>query len=278
MSAPDLTIKIDTQNVPRINTIYAGDIQGKLWKVDASTWKSGSFTTSASLLFDAGNTQPITARPTALTNPDGGYTVLFGTGSYVKSTDLTLPQQRFYGIWDKSGSNVTITLTNLLQQSFNTLVSQTTGDKRLVATSSQNTFDKTKHLGWYINLPDTNERVVAPALTYSKNGVLFTSLVPQQQACGSSLTSYLMLLDAFSGVRTTIQWDTNGDGTIDNSDLIGAKNDTNVSRQTTGGNGQPFSIVGSTVVQNCATGKCVAATALKPPATTLQQTWRQLFF
>ena len=69
-----------------VDLIYAGDLQGGLWKFDVSgatsTWMSAS---SRLKLFDAidasGNVQPITSGVEAVLHPSGlGVMVSFGTG------------------------------------------------------------------------------------------------------------------------------------------------------------------------------------------------------
>jgi type IV pilus assembly protein PilY1 len=95
--------------------VYAGDRLGNLWKIDLtsstpSQWKS-AFTDSSNNplpLFTAkdpsGNTQQITTginiAPTI--NGRSGYMVMFGTGSWVDTTDPVGPfkTDSLYGIWD----------------------------------------------------------------------------------------------------------------------------------------------------------------------------------
>ncbi len=93
-----------------VDFIYAGDLNGALWKFDVST--TAKLATPVRLkLFDAvdslGNPQPITAGAEATLHPTGvGVMVSFGTGKYLEANDVSPPgaapkTQTIYGIWDK---------------------------------------------------------------------------------------------------------------------------------------------------------------------------------
>lgn len=106
-----------------VDFIYAGDLNGALWKFDVST--TAKLATSVRLkLFDAvdslGNPQPITAGAEATLHPTGvGLMVSFGTGKYLEANDVSPPgaapkTQTIYGIWDK---NVAVSgRSNLMMQ------------------------------------------------------------------------------------------------------------------------------------------------------------------
>jgi type IV pilus assembly protein PilY1 len=99
--------------------IYAGDLQGNMWKIDVTSTNSSSWDSfyksgaTPKPLFKAtdGTTattvvQPITERPEVSDHPDGqsGFMIYFGTGRYLADGDKTpvaSPIQSFYGIWDK---------------------------------------------------------------------------------------------------------------------------------------------------------------------------------
>ncbi len=115
-------IGVDTDNNYGIDTIYAGDLYGNLWRFDVSG-SAGSWTTPAAPFFvactttgttcPAANRQPITGKPNvgpagqAGTNPAyKSLMVYFGTGKYFETGDNLIgsnPQvQTFYGLWDKT--------------------------------------------------------------------------------------------------------------------------------------------------------------------------------
>ncbi len=109
-------VAIDINNDFRVDYVYAGDLQGNLWKFDLtssspSDWDSAYKDTSGTPkpLFQAigpdGTTvQPITTRPDVMSmkqvNKDG-YLILFATGKYLGDSDTTNNNaQTIYGIWD----------------------------------------------------------------------------------------------------------------------------------------------------------------------------------
>ncbi|HWG76944.1 MAG TPA: PilC/PilY family type IV pilus protein [Steroidobacteraceae bacterium] len=104
-------------------TVYAGDLQGNLWRVDIHDANPDNWTVT--LLFKAtdpsGNPQPITTTPAVSLNPDfprlTGTMVYVGTGQLLGSTDLNSTQiQTMYGVYD-SGTNATsLTRADLLHQ------------------------------------------------------------------------------------------------------------------------------------------------------------------
>jgi type IV pilus assembly protein PilY1 len=113
--------------------IYAGDLNGNLWKFDVSdidpaNWKVAYNTGTCSTtklctpLFVAkssgGVRQPITTSPQVIRHPTSGAVILFGTGKYLESSDTTSTSaQSYYGVWD-NGSNTATNMdrTKLLQQ------------------------------------------------------------------------------------------------------------------------------------------------------------------
>ncbi|MBK7898925.1 MAG: hypothetical protein KA603_05600 [Azonexus sp.] len=107
--------------------IYGGDRSGNLWKFDLSdddpsNWKVAFGTVASPLpLFTAtdagGAAQQITTGLELLSHPNGGYFVLFGTGSWVDIEDpLANDAQSFYGIWDKMDGATRVSSRSLLQR------------------------------------------------------------------------------------------------------------------------------------------------------------------
>ena len=132
---------IDTDGNGTADRAYAGDLQGNVYIIDLSstnpsawnierilftaTYESGSPTVSTP--------QPITARPTVIANPNGGYTVIVGTGSYFTTDDaISTDIQSIYGLWDNPiGNTSTITKysspSQLVEQEFITSVDNGSG-------------------------------------------------------------------------------------------------------------------------------------------------------
>jgi type IV pilus assembly protein PilY1 len=95
-----VTLVLDGQK--QVIGAYAGDVKGNLWRFE---WNGSAVTTgySASPLFKAGSTQPITAAPMVVKHPDFGSVVVFNTGRLLYADDSSdTSKQSVYGIWDKN--------------------------------------------------------------------------------------------------------------------------------------------------------------------------------
>jgi type IV pilus assembly protein PilY1 len=196
-------VPVDTDGDFAADYAYAGDLQGNLWKFDlagnsSSTWKV------AYKLFTARDSsdrvQPITTRPTVGQAANGDIMVLFGTGKFIGLSDLkvsgTSPVHSFYGIKDKGAA---ITDTKRIGLQAQTII-QETSTYRL---TSKNPVADSKD-GWYLDLLGSSkegEMVVSPALlVYGK--VVFTTLIPPKgDPCEPKGDSWLMVMDALSGIR-----------------------------------------------------------------------------
>ncbi|WP_017926235.1 pilus assembly protein [Thioalkalivibrio sp. HL-Eb18] len=207
---------------------FAGDLQGNLWKFDISN-ENTTNQWDADLHFQAmgpnGETQPITARPTVGSHPNGGSIVLFGTGKYLENADNQVPNpapvQSFYGIRDYDGVSTPVSRNNLLRHEF--IGSGTIGEFSVRATTAGDNFDADVHDGWYIDLdyPDPRgERVVERAQIIGGR-VEFVTLTPSDDPCAGGGTSSIVALDAATGSRPNDPvFDLNRDGLFDESETI----------------------------------------------------------
>lgn len=208
---------------------YAGDLKGRIYRFDfkSSSTPTGSGQTKwdnyvaswdSTLLFTARNAsnqeQPITVAPDVAY--DGTkYIILFGTGQYIDPSDITNTNvQTIYGVFDP-GTNSGLLRANLASRTLNatTLAGQSI---RYVTGAALGISDK----GWYIDLPDSGERVITDPVAYSGN-VIFTSFIPNTVACQYGGYSWLNVVDFKTGlqpVRTDL--DITGEGTINSSDTI----------------------------------------------------------
>ena len=229
-------IAVDTTGDGIADVVYAGDLNGNLWKFDLSSSGTGSWNVAfsgAPLFSTAG--QPITVRPDVTKHTQGGYLVTFGTGRYLDTSDnATVGAQTFYGIRDNGA--VAGGLSNLVRQSIvsstavgadgntyrlsthavgaATLDAPLSGDNTIAAVD----YNATKK-GWYINLPATGERVVSDA-NIRAGRVVFNTLIPNTDPCGYGGTGWVMEFDVMNGNRNdTPTFDTNGDGQMSGADL-----------------------------------------------------------
>ncbi|MFB9241120.1 hypothetical protein IV454_30105 [Massilia antarctica] len=199
LSPPALAMAGDSS----VRHAYAGDLQGRLWRVDFSgpaPWGS-----AVSPLFDArdagGRRQPMTHAPRIVFAPGGGYLVLFGTGKFLEQADTErssfLPQS-FYAVHDAAGKPLPpLSRARLAPRTL-------TGTARYTVTGAHIEFggpeapDSPK--GWFFDFPQTaldGERVVASPL--SRAGTLIVdTLLPGADLCtGPASRSYV--IDALSG-------------------------------------------------------------------------------
>ena len=220
--------------------VYAGDLQGNLWKFDlrgstANKWdvalKSGS---KPAPLFtavdDNGDPQPITSRPTVGNHQEGGYYVYFGTGKFFETGDAKVgnsPQlQDFYGIRDVdaavSRSDLLVQDVIFEQVGVTKDGSNTPFQVRLVTNKAA---DDAPDYGWRLPLQPPNDSVEgerAVSRPILRNGrIVFTTLIPTDNICGFGGRSWLMELDAQTGGRYADPvLDTNGDGLINELDVV----------------------------------------------------------
>ena len=228
MSTP---VAYDGNNDKITDYVYAGDLQGNLWKFDLTSTDHNAWgvANGGAAIFVASNAKPtahlqaITAQPQIGAHPDGGVMVYFGTGRYLTTGDTTDNNvQTFYGIWDKDST--TVSRSSLIEQ---TIDVQTTYDAYSVRVTSSNNVDYGSGTvrGWYMDLsyPSTAttslERVVSSALVKYER-IIFNTVLPSTNPCSPGGDTWLMELDALTGKRTSDSvFDLSNDGTF--SALIG---------------------------------------------------------
>ncbi|HKT32141.1 MAG TPA: PilC/PilY family type IV pilus protein [Gammaproteobacteria bacterium] len=249
-------VPVDTnQPADRVtNFLYAGDVQGNLWKFDVTStspanWcvsnNSGgcikSSATTATPLFKAvdasGVAQPITVRPVVGLSNNSTPQIYFGTGKYFETGDNVVPAtpqvQTFYSIID--GGTGAVTRSQLLQQQIlatqQVTVNGTTSTIRVSTNNPTNSSppggpSAMTQPGWYMDLLNqpgatgTGEMVVSSAVL-DNDRIVFTTLIPNTNPCGFGGTSFLMELNALTGSRLmTSPFDMNGDGHFTSGDFV----------------------------------------------------------
>jgi type IV pilus assembly protein PilY1 len=211
------------------NLVYAGDLQGNLWRVDVSDVNPTLWV--ATVLFQArdasGNMQPITTKPVATLNPRFpqvlGTLVMFGTGQYLGLPDISdTSVQSIYGVYDPPAGYATpLTRAGLLQQTLATALLGTQQVRTITGTAPNFPLNK----GWFMDLNLlSGERVINDARLFTGGELVLTTFQPIAPAAGVCTTlgsSYLMVLNfATGGGFTTPRFDANGDGHINVSDLV----------------------------------------------------------
>lgn len=197
-----------------VDTVYAGDLKGNMWRFKLSTG-------TASLLFAAGATKPITAAPLVAVNPKTLQTwVFYGTGRYLNSADRANKNvQTWYGLIDKGS---TISGAGGLEQVSVLNEGKVGGyDVRVierVATTGED--------GWYMNLLPSSgtaagERMVVPNFFQGLTLIGTTRIPDSADVCSPTGKGYTMAIDPFTGGRLSGGFfDANGDGVIDSKDSL----------------------------------------------------------
>jgi type IV pilus assembly protein PilY1 len=144
----------------------------------------------------------------------GRWFVFFGTGSDFQTGDATSTQtQTLYGLIDK-GSRITsrgdLIQRVLSQAGLDRLTGQTV---RTFSQAANN--DMSSRLGYFIDLPQSGERIVSAANYYklADPTLLFSSTYPVSDVCLPGGSGYINAINAFTGGRLANPFfDLDGDG------------------------------------------------------------------
>lgn len=179
-----------------IDYVYAGDLQGNIWRFDLTSSNPNAWGVRSQALFTTSNNQPVTTKlvvasvPSSLGMPR--VMVAFGTGQQTplttsSPTSYASGTQSLYGIWDSDmsawngkhsltmaslGGATTVSATSLQSQSVTTTVTTGTAIGQGYRTVSINgvcwagvASCGSGQYGWVLNLPGASEQVIySPAL------------------------------------------------------------------------------------------------------------------
>lgn len=244
-------IAVDSDGDRIADVIYAGDLQGHLWKFDISdandsNWKI-AFGNSATPepLFRACNEDPcdnpqaITAKPQVGDHPSGGLMVYFGTGKFFETGDNIIGGstqiQSYYAIRDNHTNTDTTSEVEgrdeLQAQTIEAEVSAVAGTFRV---TSNEIVDYESQYGWYLDLlspgaaSGQGERIISGS--FLLNGrIIFVTFIPNPDPCaepGSTGVSWLMEMNAISGGPLgTSPFDTNNEGGFNDDDKLAHDSD-----------------------------------------------------
>jgi type IV pilus assembly protein PilY1 len=170
-----------------VRLAYAGDLQGRLWRLDFSAgqppWPQAIG--SGQPLFVAadagGRRQPITSAPRALYRPDGGLLLLFGTGRLLEASDAQDKSvQSLYAVADGQGAAM-LTRADLAVRK---LATDKAGAYRLDGGTNSST-------GWLLDFPVRGERLLASPLVEDGIATIVTML-PGATSCAANGSLYLL--------------------------------------------------------------------------------------
>jgi hypothetical protein len=216
---------IDTDGDGKVDRVYAGDIDGNLWKFDLSSTTPSSWPVPTAPLQTTGG-KAIIGAPDAAFHPVNGLLVFFATGRLLNSTDAcdSTVQNYAYGIWDGApAANAAIldqTLTPTDYQTDVVLKVRVSSGNAINWTDASDPTNKPLHRGWRTALP-VGERVVGAGFV-SDGRYQFTSINPTKvNNPPPNGENWLNELDYLTGgVGSKLIFDLSGNGALGDEDRI----------------------------------------------------------
>jgi type IV pilus assembly protein PilY1 len=216
--------------------VYGGDLLGNVWRFDINSPVVAAVGTGDVMrfatLFDAGGVaQPVTTTP-ILAKINGKRAIGIGTGKYLETGDLTNTNtQSYYMIMDDDATSTFVNpRTTMVQQ---TIVPDPL-DTAYRTAGSSNTVNFYSTRGWFVDFPDTGERVNIDGKLVE--GVLIIpTIVPSNTACSPGGYGWLNYFDYLTGAITSVKYDSTIVGVnvifIDGKPIIAAVTSTNPTPQ-----------------------------------------------
>jgi type IV pilus assembly protein PilY1 len=211
-----------------ITGLYAGDLKGKLWKLDYKASATSRFEVSGGSHFFAATTaagvaQPITQAPLLFDHSLGGKLVVFGTGVLTTEADAnSTALQSMYGIRDQTGDALgrPLSRTALAARTLSQLAGAGGATFYALAGTSVNWISQR---GWVTDLNAVaGMRVVYPLQRVNTKLALVSAVVPARDvvACDAAIGQGVNLLfPVEQGLNPDYPlFDTNGDGLFSASD------------------------------------------------------------
>ena len=220
---------VDINGDGKADVVYAGDMQGNLWRFDLT--KVTAPVVTRLYQTPGGAAQPIQAAPLAIRNAASGactaansskcFQLVFGTGLYASPLDNSsvsgTEKQLLVSILDK-GDSSTVAQSQLVQQNYSPASSL--GVNFRTAVPSGVNYSSNKR-GWFTIL-GTNEQVVG-ASSLTPVGLAMIPVVKPASGVNGVCTSpgsWLYALSPLYGTTPSPVFDVNGDGIVNNSDVL----------------------------------------------------------
>ncbi|MBI5612484.1 MAG: hypothetical protein HY942_05405, partial [Gammaproteobacteria bacterium] len=245
---------LDTDSNHVVDYVYAGDLQGNIWKFNfTAATASGGVTISFGdnpLMQNIG--QEITTAPKVAQNPvDGSYIVAFGTGKLLEDSDRTDTTTNYmYGIFDRANYTPATGWGSSPKLNVSTVFSQVDGVPPVFLRFIENTstVGSGTLAGWALRLPNSTERVVNDPIIRSSR-VTFTTVQP-----GVDFNqNWRMGVDYLTGKAPGVPYfDTNGDGLINNADKVDHDDDAGTAALVAIGQDEALGVVSGPVAARIA--------------------------
>ncbi|WP_417316034.1 pilus assembly protein [Cycloclasticus pugetii] len=213
------------------DTIYAGDIQGNLWKVTGLVNNNPTVVKLFQAVDPGGVPQPITASPLAGRSPYSQEVWLFfGTGQYLSSSDLADTQvQTWYGINDNGATALIDRTDDLVEREIlQDVVFSEQVTARVIEEGARE--DLRGKRGWFIDLfqvgPDRSrtalgERMITPNQFQGSALISNTRIPDASDPCNPTGRGVIMSIDPFTGARLfDTYFDLDGDRAFDTVDMV----------------------------------------------------------
>ncbi len=211
--APSGLAKIAGFNVEpggnKVSYVYGGDLLGNLWRFDindAATTAAigtGSAFKLATLLGPTSVAQPITTTP-ILGTIAGKRIVYIGTGKYLEVPDLsTTTVQTQYAIKDDDATTTLVNARSALVQQFlipnpDGTATRLAGASATATSPGTNTVDFSIQRGWFVDFPESRERVNIDAKLVLGTLIVAT-IVPSSTECSPGGSGWLNFFDYRTG-------------------------------------------------------------------------------
>jgi type IV pilus assembly protein PilY1 len=185
-----------------VSQVYAGDLDGNVWRFDLSGESTGWKVSKLAALVDAADkAQPVTTAPELATIFEDSATYRFvyvGTGRYLGDSDVTTTAaQTMYGLVDDLSASPLIAplRASLRRQTLTVMADQ---EYRVASAAKFKLSGPGKKRGWYVDFPVSGERISTdPQLAFG--ALVFTSNVPSLENCVPGGSSYFNVLDYRTG-------------------------------------------------------------------------------
>lgn len=213
-----------------VDFVYAGDIDGNLWKFDlTSDGAVGSY--KVEKLFETDDDASITMAPAIRRHPEGGRMVIFGTGRTYSFKDVKKDDKNYvYGIWDRPDefkSNSKILEQKLKEENEAQKKAGLTEFLRVRTISKHKPkweAGKNNHFGWKIKLDEKSkgERVVGDGAFIKDNTFIFLTSQPgENEDMVPQGANWWMQVNALTGGEPSKpRFDINRDNKFSDADKI----------------------------------------------------------
>lgn len=243
LSSPSFVYATDSDGNIFVEEVFAGDLNGNLWKFNLKSNGSGADDFEVSLksggkpqpLYvaadSAGKRQPITVKPEIAAHPQEGVDgniILFGTGRMYSVGDVSdTSTQTLYGIWDKKAANESSAFTGRSELDKRSILFEGDAFDRQVRVidAPVDEIDWGSKRGWLLDLTSPvagaqGERVIfSPRILL--NRLVVQTAIPSGDPCLGGGSGWTLVLDIASGGRLNYTlFDLNQDGKFDEKDRV----------------------------------------------------------